>query len=335
MFKKIYGLMDAEEKRDCSRILTVEVNAYLDRIYRGMKRNVPLRSARIRREDLVLKHASSGATKFYEFRLNPRDAVARGDVGKVYVVTRGLDDEAMRKQRALFIAAEFYTYHAFANHPDPKVFDSISGQNQYVDIFKRIFGISNPHDLRDHAIRYIIEEIGEHKLAHLRLKGWYVRIAKIKQHNSAISDVLGSSEVTFREILRKQHQSFSKDLLLQEDVLIKKEMEDISHLIKTLQDEKKSHGERFQKLADIHIKNLMTFKEILQKILINFDKWMMVEKSEHDVLRKRLHVPAHEIRALLQAEAEAERIDINKVHILFGFFKKEKINILMDLENFQ
>jgi hypothetical protein len=333
MIKKIYGFMDKEEKQHYSLLLALEIDSYLHKIYSTMKRKVPLKPAKVSPQMLIMKHASLGAAKMWEFRLNSREQAARGDVGKIIVVTRGLDTDEVRKQRALFIAAEFYTYHAFANHPNPKYFDSIRSQNQYFDMAKKLFGRDNAHDTRDHAIRYIVEEIKEHRLAHYRHTGWFVSITKLKEHHKDIADILGSSEHTFKEILRKQHQVFTPGMLKQEEDLVRKEVEDLEHLERMLKE--REHAKmppQLKKLMDIHLDNLSLFKGVLEKIMSNLDDWVVVDKEEHSVLRKRLSISPSELHKLLLAEAEAEEIDINKVHLIFSHFKKEKINILRDLE---
>jgi hypothetical protein len=332
MIKRLYGMMKPQEKGDYSRILAMEINSYLDKIYKSMKRKARLTLHHVKPSDLSLKHASLGTTKAWEFRLNSRQEAAKGNVGKVVVVTRGLKDNMMRKQRALFIAAEWYVYHAFASHHDKGKFRSIRCQNQHWDMFRRMVGRQNPHDTRDQAIRYVVEEIGEHKLAHYRPSGWVVSIAKLKRHYPDIAQILGSSEKTFKEVFRKQHQKYTPAMLLQEEDLLRKEIEDMEHLIKLLQEqEKQKHGQKQKKLMQIHIDDLKTFQKVLKRIVDRLDKWVVVDKKEHKELRKA-GLEKHTMQKILLAEAEAEEIDINKVHIVFDYFKKEKINILRDLE---
>jgi hypothetical protein len=333
MLKKLYGILNKEEKEYYTRLLILEINSYLEKIYKVMKPKVPLDAVRIRKEQISLIHAYSGALKMWEFKLNPREIAAKGDVGKILVVTRGLEDDIVRKQRALLIASEFYTYHAFANHPDPEYFGSIKSQNQMLDMTRHILGMKNAYDLRSQAVRYIIQEIKEHPLAHFRGRGWYTHISKVSKHDNEMASVLGSSEHTFKQILSKQNKLYSPDMLLTEETLIRKELEEIEHILKLLKEQlkQKSNAEVLQ-LFLLHQKNMGTFREVLQKILKNFEKWELVDKKEHDELVKR-HISTEEAHKLLLAEAEAETIDINKVHLLFKYFKKEKINILMDLEN--
>jgi hypothetical protein len=233
----------------------------------------------------------------------------------------------------LFIAAEFYTYHAFANHPDPRRFSSIRCQNQYLDMAKKLFGRENAHDIRDHAIRYVVEEIKEHRLAHYRHTGWFVSIAKLKRHHPEMAAMLGSSERTFREIVRKQRQLFTPDMLKQEEDLVRKEIEDLDHLARMLKEREHARmPPQLKALMGMHLDNLRLFKGVLERIMLNLDAWVVVDKEEHSTLRKRLSIPSSELHKLLLAEAEAEEVDINKVHIIFSHFKKEKINILRDLE---
>lgn len=329
---RIYGRMDPDMKEDYARLLAMETNAYLKKIYSGIGRKAKLQPQKIAPSQIVMKHASLGATKMWEFRPNPREKAAKGDVGSVLVVTRGLDDQVIRKQRALFIAAEYYVYHSFANHPDPAVYRSIMGQNQYWDMLKKALRMKNSHDTRDQAIRYVIEEIKEHKLAHHRGNGWFISIAKLKRHYPDIAETLGSSEQTFHEIFKKQNQTFTPDMLKQEEDLIRKEMEDIDHLTSELkQHEHRRLPQHTKRLIEIHLANLKTFRDVLQKVIDNFSKWEVVDKEEHKELKKHLIRP-QDIQGLIEAEAEAERIDINKIHILFNYFEKEKINILRDLE---
>ncbi|MBN1544514.1 hypothetical protein JW898_03565 [Candidatus Woesearchaeota archaeon] len=332
MIKKAYGMIGAGEKEDYARLLALEINSYLSKIYGTMKRKIRLEHQKVRPEQLIVMHASLGATKAWEFVPNPRDAAAKGDVGKIKIASRGLDNDTIRKQRALFIAAEFYTFHAFANHPNPEMYSSITGQNQYWDILRKIFRQRNAHETRDRAVRYIVEEVKEHKLASFGGHGWFTSLAKLKQHHPDISEMIGSSEQTFNEIFRKQHQRFTPDMLRQEEDLLRKEREDIGHIAEMLrQHEKKKHDTQSKKLIRIHMENLVTFRNVIDDIIKNFHKWELAEKEEHNELKKRIISPA-EMREMLKAESEAEKIDMNKVHILFSYFKKEKINILRDLE---
>jgi hypothetical protein len=333
MIKKIYETMTREEKKDYSRLLAAEINTNLKKIYKTMKRKARLKPQKISPSQIIMKHASLGATKMWEFKVNSCSEVAKGNIGNVVVVTRGLRDDHVRKQRALFIAAEFYVYHAAANHPTTKYFDSVRCQNQYWDLTKKLLGIKNAHEKRDQAIRYIIEEIKEHKLAHSRGRGWFVSIAKLKKHYPDIAEVIGSSEKTFTEIFRKQHQVFTPAMLKQEEDLIRKEIEDLEYLIDLLEiHAKMKYTAHMNKLVKIHIANLKTFKKALEGVRKNLDNWVLVDKEEHGKLRNELDIPTSKMRELLLAEAEAEKIDINKVHIVLDYFKKEKINILRDLE---
>jgi hypothetical protein len=329
----MYAMMSKDEKKDYSRLLALEINSYLKKIYNKMKRKARLKPQSVRPEQIKLLHASHGATKTYEFKLNNKEEVAKGNVGKVVVVTRGLKDNAQRKQRALFIAAEFYVYHAFANHHDPVHFDSVKNQNQYKDLIKKVFGAANAHETRDQAIRYVIEEIGEHKLAHYRDNAWFVGVAKLKEHHPHIAELLGSSEKVFKEAFRKQHHRFTPLMMKQEEDLVRKEIEDLDHIIGLLKESsKKKHKSDAKKLINIHIANLKTFKKFLSEIMDNLERWVVVDKKEHAELRKRKHMEPGELHNLLLDESKAEKIDINKVHIVFDHFKKEKINILQDLE---
>ncbi len=332
MFKRLYGLMGNKERSSYQKILALEINSYLHNMYKVMKPKSKLSPSSVSRHDLRMKHASLGATKMWEFRPNSRFHAAKGDVGKVIVVTRGLKDNHVRKQRALFIAAEWYVYHSFANNPDERLYGLITCQNQYKDMVKRVFRMRNAHDLRDQAMRYVIEDIGEHKLAQSFGKGWYVSIAKLKKHDPKIAAALGSSEETFQEIFRKQHQKFSSKMLRQEEDLVRKEIEDIDHLIRLLNRHRsKRQPKHLEKLIDIHIANLDTFRKYLRQILKNLDKWIFLDKREHKELRKG-KISREDMHLLLADEARAEQVDINKVHLVFDHFKKEKINISTDLE---
>jgi len=332
IIKQLYGLMSKKEMEETTRILSLEINAYLHKIYRTMKRKVPLKPADLPNKKIILKQASLGATKMWEFRLNKRDEVAGGNVGKITVVTRGLEDNTIRKQRALFIAAEFYTYHAFANHPDYRVFNSIRCQNQYWDMIKKSLGLKNAHDTRDQAIRYMIEEIKEHKLAHTRAKGWFISVSKLKKHDPDMAQALGSSEEIFNEIFKKQHQRFTVSMLKQEEDLVRKEIEDIDHIIRMIRvRERKKLPNHLKSIFELHVKNLELFRSVLVDILQRFDRWVIIDKKEHDALKKQ-HLPMNELHKMLQTEAKEERVDINKIHFIFEHFKKEKINILRDVE---
>ncbi|HII71984.1 TPA: hypothetical protein HA265_04485 [Candidatus Woesearchaeota archaeon] len=322
--------MKKEEREHYAHLLALEVNGFLKRIYANMKRTVPLRPPHITDDMFMLIHAA-GFTKTHEFKLNSKEKVAQGDIGKVICVTFGLRDPLFRKQRALFIASEIYVYHAFANHPDPKYFSKVRCQNQYLDVVRKWFRMDNAHELRDQAMRYVIEEIGEHNLAHMQGKGWHVGITRLKKHDHTISDLLGSSEKTFKSILKKQHRLMDHSMMLKEEHLIKKEIEDIRFLMDYLEaviDESPD-----PKLSS-HLKSLQHYIGSLEKIHDNFHKWYVEDKKEHDALRKLLKdspLSADKTRSLLAAESEAETIDLNKVYILFQHFEKEKTRISKDL----
>ncbi len=325
----IYGFMKKEEKEHYSYLLSLEINSFLRKIYRVMKRSVPLKRPVFSKDMLILR-TSSSATKSFEFKLNSRDLVRKGKVGKVIVVTDGLKNPLIRKQRALFIAAEIYTYHAFANHPDPSFFDRIKSQNQILDMFRKIFGRENSHDLRDKALRYVIEEIDEHKLAQTSGFGWYTRIAKVKSHDYRIADILGSSEKVFRRILKKQQQQFTPEMLKSEEHLVRKEIEDVEFLIDYLEsvseDHPRSHLSR-------HIPKLRSYVSSLNRISDNLHRWFVQDKEEHKLLSKG-DINEGDVRSLIASEAEASMIDINKIYILFQHFEKEKINILKEADTF-
>jgi len=332
MIKKIYGMMDAQEKEDHAKLIAHEINAYLRRIYKELKPKKNLKPQKVKASNIIMKHASLGATKMWEFRPNPRARAAAGDVGQIIIVTRGLESEAVRKQRALLIAAEFYVYHSFANASDPKLYARIRNQNQYLDILKKLFGIHPSHDIRDKAIRYVVEHIGEHKIAHYSGEGWTTSIARLEKHYPDIASAVGSSEKVFKEIFRKQHQKLGAEMLKQEEDLVRKEIDDIDHLLEVLEGhKKKNHGPKFKKLIKIHEDNLRTLRVALAQVAKNIDSWVLVDKEEHKELAKKV-ITMREIHKLVQEEAEAEEIDINKIHIIFKYFKKEKINILRDIE---
>lgn len=338
--------MNCEEKKHYSLLLSLEINSYLSKIYKILSKKVRphLLPLKLSVDSLVLKNVSLGASKMWEFGLNSKEKVRAGEVGKIVVATRGLNNSTLRKQRALFIAAESYVYHAFANSQDTSLFNSISSQNQYLDVVKKLFSRNSPHELRDYAVRYIIEEIGEHKLAHFQAAGWFTSIAKLKTHYPKIARALGSSELTFSKILRKQHQKFSTAMMLEEEDLIRKEIEDLNHLSLLLKEKKEKYSKNLHankshcssnesgKLIALHLENVETFKNILERVLLNFNNWIIVNKKEHKVLKKKKVFSRARLQESLNEEAAAEKIDINKIHLLFNYFEKEKINILRDLD---
>ncbi|MBW2963839.1 hypothetical protein KY363_00110 [Candidatus Woesearchaeota archaeon] len=335
MIRKLYHMMDKDEKNDFARLLALEMNTKLHRIYSTLGHRMHLKPQKIKPSQIELKHVSLGETKMWEFRLNSRDKVAAGDVGKIIVATRGLKEDALRKQRALLMAAEFYVYHAYANHPDPKQFDGIKSQSNYLSAIRGMLGMKNAQKTRDIAIRYVIEEMGGHKLAHYKHPGWTISITELKKHHPDIAQTVGGSENTFKEIFRKQKQRFTPDMLKQEEDLLNAELEELQRLIELLEEQKKSGiDSAARKLISIHIADLHTFIQNIRKIIQNLDKWILVDKREHkEFARKELRKA--ELRPLLQQESQAEKIDINKVHLIFHHFKKEKINILRDLELIQ
>lgn len=329
----MYRMMNRKEKDRYSKLLSLEINSYLDKIYSTLKKQAKLKPASIMPEDLILRTLSTGMTKAWEFRLNSKEDAAKGEVGSIVVSTAGLDKNAVRKQRALLIASEFYVYHAFANHKDPAYFNSIRTQNQYLDMAKKLLGMKPSNEIRDQAMRYVIEEIEEHALANLRAHGWFVSLSKLKRHHHDIAKIIGSSEKTFQKIFRKQDHKFTHNMLKQEEDLVRKEIEDIDHLITKLKEHnKKVRMAHLRRIITLHTANLNTFKKTLDRIRKNLDRWVLVDKKEHDLMKKRKHIPTEELHDILEQEARAEKTDINKVHLVFDFFEKEKINILNDIE---
>ena len=329
----MYKLMKKKDQEKYAKLISLEINSYLDKIYSTMRRRAKLKPASISPENIKFRNASVGATKMWEFKLNPREDAAKGNIGSIIIATAGIDKSLVRKQRALLIAAELYVYHAFANHKNPHYFNMIKNQNQYIDMLKKLAGRNNAHEIRDQAIRYVIEEIKEHALAHLSTHGWTVSMTRLKRHYPDIAGILGSSEKTFKEAFRKQGQRFTSGMLKQQEDMVRKEIEDINHLISMIkQHEKKIRLAYTKKLINIHIANLKTFRSMLERIRKNLDKWVLVDKKAHKTLRNRKHIPQKELIMLLEEEAKAEKVDMNKVYLVFRHFEKEKINILNDLE---
>jgi hypothetical protein len=327
-----YCILNPSEKDHYATLLVNEINLFLKKIYSKMERKKALKPLRIAKENVVLKTVSATSTKAWEFRLNSKEQVAKGDIGEIIVATGGMKTRTVRRQRALLIAAELYTYHAFANHPDKSRFRGIKSQNQYFDVIKKVFGRKSAMEARDDAIRYIIEDIGEHKLAHFSGHGWHTRIGKLKAHDPGLASALGASEKTFREILKKQHQVFTADMIQEEEDLVRHEIEEIDDIITRLEDHKKrGHTKEYQRLILAHLITLNDFYKSLVSIMDDLEHWKKADLEEHTLLKKRL-VSGKEVTDMIKAEAEAETIDINKIHILFEHFEKEKINILRDLE---
>ena len=325
--------MDKEQKKRYAKLISLEINSYLDKIYGKMKPGKRLAHAKVLPGDISMKYGSLGATQMWDFKLNPREKVAVGDFGKIEVVTRGLGKNQVRKQRALFIAAELYVLQAFAAHEDTRHFDTAKKQHRIWAQMKNALKSKSLNRMLDHAVRYVIEDIGEHKLAHSKGYGWTASIAKLEKHYPDIASIVGSSEETFNRIFRKQDQKFDPKMLKQEEDLIRKEIEDMDHLITMLQKhDKKLHPVYIRKLIRVDIQNLNTFRRVLRQIKDNLHKWEVVDKKEHKQLKKKKKIKLAELKQFLTEEAKAERIDINKVHLVFKYFEKEKINILNDLE---
>ena len=98
-------------------------------------------------------------------------------------------------------------------------------------------------------------------------------------------------------------------MLLMEENLVRKEIDDIQYLLdylKTIRNKK-------------HVARLETYLSALKKIRENMHKW----KQGHGVFKGLAETA-------LQEEAKAPNIDINKVYRIFKEFEKEKINILKD-----
>lgn len=330
--KNTYNFLSYGEKSHYAKLLESEINLFLRKIYKKLKKSVHIKPTFITQDRIILKTLSVTATKAWEFKLNSRDEVANGNIGKIVVATNGIDKRIVRRQRALLIAAEQYTYHVLANHPDPSYFRKAKCQNQYVDMIKTLFGKESSSSFRDKAIRYVIEEIGEHKLAHFSGHGWRTRIGKIKTHDHELAKVIGASEKTFKNILDKQKNIFTPDMLKEEDDLVKHEIEELDNLIEKLKvHNKKGHTKENKKLVGTHIKTLTDFRNSLRQIVDDLEKWHRADIEEHALLKKKL-LSKSEVQEMLDAESEAEKIDINKIHILFEHFEKEKINILRDIE---
>ncbi|MFC1723266.1 hypothetical protein ACFL0V_03945 [Nanoarchaeota archaeon] len=317
----IIGLLSKKKKEHYAHLLTLEINSFLKKIYKSMKRSLPLKPPLFKTSQLKIIHSTS-VSKSYEFKLNKKEQIKHGNIGNVICITNGLAHPMFRKQRALFIACEIYVYHAFANHPNPKYFNSIKSQNQYIDTIKHFFGGRSSHNLRDQAVRYVIEEIDEHKLAHMSGEFWHVNIAKVERHSHKLADLLGSSEKTFKSIIHKQHQKFNPTLLRSEEHLIRKEIEDIQFLIDFLETQR--HGRK-------HIPKFRSYLKQLIPIKNNLHHWYIDDKDEHKLLTKGL-ISHSNVQQMLKAEAEADQIDINKVYILFQHFERDKVSVLKELD---
>lgn len=325
--------MNEKEKKRYAKLISIEINSYLDKIYSHMKPNKKPAHANVSPADIVIKYGAFAETSMWDFKLAPREKVSAGKFGKIEIVTRGIDKNQIRKQRALFIAAELYVLQAFAAHEDVRYFDAVKEQYRTWGKIRNALKTSNLNRIMDHAVRYVIEEIGEHKLAHSKGHGWTASIAKLEKHYADIASILGSSEETFNRIFRKQDQRFTPAMLKQEEDLIRKEIEDIDHLISLLAaHDSKLHPVYTRKLIRIDIQNLKSFRKVLNQINDNLHKWEVVDRKEHKELKRRKKVKLADLKQILSAEAKAESIDINKVHLVFKYFEKEKINILNDLE---
>ena len=191
--------MDPAEKEQYALILAKEINLFLGRMYRKLGRSRRLKPVSVDKSWLVLKSVSASSSKAWEFVLNPKECVAKGDVGSVIIATNGLKRRIILRQRALLIAAEIFTYHSFARLRDPALFDMVKSQNQYLDFLKKVFRRKSSAAVRDTAVRYIIESIGEHALAHFSGYGWFTRIGKLRVFDHRVASALGVSEKVFNE----------------------------------------------------------------------------------------------------------------------------------------
>jgi hypothetical protein len=329
----IYGYMPNEKRERYKIILAHEINFFLKRIYSTLGQKSGLKIIKVTPDRITLKAAASGNTKPYEFRLERRENAAKGSIGQVITITNGINIKNIKKQRALFIAAEMYVYNAFANHRDHTAFDSIKNQNQYLDMLKTATGKTSSARLRDRAIRYVIAEIGYSKLAHYSEAGWFTRFTKLKGHEKEIADILGSSEKTYHKATKHQGRRYTKQMLEEELDLITHEIDEIDHLKEHIEEQMtKQADENRKKRLEMHKRNLEDLKANLIRVKLHYPRWEHLKKKHHKTFEEVKIDSVPHIGQLITHELKHHRIDINKIYILLQQFENEKINILKEAE---
>jgi hypothetical protein len=339
----IYGFMKKEQREHYKLALAHEINFFLKKIYAKLGPASGLTRITVYPEQISLKAAASGNTKLYEFALPDRAQVSQGKIGKIITITNGVDVKNIRKQRALFIASEIYVYHAFANRAKTSVaagefsFDRIKNQNQYFDMAKTALGKLSSAKIRDRAIRYVISEIGYHKLAHYSEGGWYTRFTKLKSHEHEIAKILGSSEKTYHHAKKHQDRRYTKLMLEEELDLIAHEIEEINHLVAHLEQKKKALTDHtaedaYKKRLQHHIDNLEELKAHLIRVELHFPRWEHLKKKHHKTFSDIKIDSIPHIGKLIEHELKHTKIDMPKIYILLQQFENEKINILKEAE---
>lgn len=310
-------------KKDVEKgmLIVFEINNWLKRIGSDIVFTV---------DDIKIITPSMGATKTFEFKLNSEITVSHGKIGKVRISKSVFSDIVHRRQTAMFIACEAHIYQKYAEVGKLKL---VKNQNQMFDVIKKVFGQENAHDLRDKTMRYVIEELKSHNLSSYQPKNWIVNFAKVENHRSDIAEIIGSSEKTFRKIIRMQKKKYNLEMIkLEKDLLIaeKHDLKELLHMIENVS--KKNKNSEQKSFIKIHKQILKTIIEAIEHILKGVADWQLVESEEHNLLEKK-QISKDEIVKMINSLAEAQKIDINKIYILFKHFEKEKINILKDLEN--
>ncbi|MBI5398327.1 hypothetical protein HZB03_02585 [Candidatus Woesearchaeota archaeon] len=332
----IYGVMKNEDRVRYKKLLAHEINFFLKKMHDKLGVKQKLTPIHVHASQIRIKAAASGNTKPYEFVLASPDEIIRGNIGHIITITNGINVKNVRKQRALFIAAEIFVYRAFANNKNPSHFDKIRNQNQYIDLLKTVIGKESASKIRDHAIRYVIAEIGAHRLAHYTEKGWITRVTKLKKHQPRIAALLGSSEEAYRHIRVHQKHSYTRQMLEEELDSLNQEIEEIDHLTAFLKEQKHKELDLIQEERVIkHMTDLEGLRAHLVRVKLHQNRWNHQKRPHHKAFRDINIDSIQHIGQLIDHELRHEKIDMPKIYILLQQFENEKINILKETEKFR
>ncbi|MBI4739085.1 hypothetical protein HY772_06005 [Candidatus Woesearchaeota archaeon] len=336
VFSTIYGLMKKEDRARYQKLFAHEINFFLKKIYDKLGAKLKLAPMHVHASQMRIKAAASGNTKPHEFCLASHDEIRRGNIGQIITITNGIDIKNIRKQRALFIAAEIFVYHAFASHKNPSYFEKIRNQNQYIDLLKIAIGKESASKIRDHAIQYVIAEIGAHKLAHYTEKGWITRVTKLKKHQPLIAALLGSSEEAHRHIKQHQKHSYTRQMLEEEPDALNQEIEEIDHLSAFLKEQTHKELDPIQEeRVAKHLKDLEELRAHLVRVELHQNRWDHQKRPHHKAFMAIKIDSILHIGQLIEHELRHDKIDMPKIYTLLQQFENEKINILKEMEKFR
>lgn len=331
------GRIRKKDFKKYRKLFCAETNTFLKKIHDKLGKKKKLRLIQIIPGNLHLMNTSFAEFRPWFFRDISYNRAKDGFFPRIDVSTTGFAWDLTRKQRALFLAAEIFVLYSFANK-SRKSFMQVKGQGFYADAWNALRFKHTPRKKRDHAVQYVIHELGEHehKLARLSERGIINLMSRLWVHDEEIARIIGASKDTYDRI-KKNKGSVSMSELKKDVVLIDREIEEIDRLIELIFLEEKERavlGEQASKVFSQDIERLQNYRKALVQIKNKASRWIHVDKQEHKRLKRRAgknHLPIKSVTESLHQESKKPEIDMNRVYVLFEHVQNEKINILNNL----